>query len=105
MCHAVNRNWCRELGDFSQPRWHEAPEWQTTSAIEGVKFHLANPDADASASHDNWLKQKRAEGWMYGKEKDPDVKTHPCMVPFEELPIAQQIKDRLFKAVVHAIAG
>lgn len=105
MCHAVNRNWCRELGDFSQPKWHMAPEWQISSAIDGVRFHLENPDATDSASHDNWLKTKVEEGWVYGPVKDPEQRTHPCIVPFDQLPEEQQIKDRLFRATVHAIAG
>lgn len=104
MCHAANRNWCRECGDFSQPRWHEAPEWQRKSAIDGVKFHLDNPDANASATHDNWVAEKLREGWAYGEMKDADAKTHPCMVPFDQLPPEQQAKDRLFRAIVHALA-
>ena len=103
MCHAANRNWCRENGDFSQERWHEAPEWQRQSAIDGVKFHLANPDASDSASHDAWMSHKLADGWTYGEVKDADAKTHPCIVPFDQLPPEQQAKDRLFRAIVHAL--
>jgi len=29
---------------------------------------------------------------------------HPCIVPFDELPLDQQIKDRLFRQTVHALA-
>ena len=103
MCYATNRNWCRENGDFSQPRWRDAAEWQRRSFIEGVKFHIANPDASASASHDEWSRVKYADGWTHGPEKDVDKKTHPCLVPFEELPWNQKVKDHLFKATVHAI--
>ena len=51
-------------------------------------------------SHENWRKVKDAEGWVYGPVKDAEAKTHPCMVPYEELPSAQIIKDHLFQAVV-----
>ena len=40
---------------------------------------------------------------MYGEEKDPERKVHPCMVPFNELPREQQAKDFIFRAVVHAL--
>lgn len=63
----------------------------------GVRFIVENPDADLSASHDNWLKQKVAEGWVYGEVKDPEAKTHPCCVPYEELPESQKFKDLLFR--------
>lgn len=103
VCHEVNRAYCAALGDFSQPLWEEAPDWQRESAIQGVMFHLMNPKAGPEASHDSWWAQKREDGWIWGPVKDPEHKQHPCCVPFDELPLAQQAKDHLFRAVVHAI--
>lgn len=103
ICHEANRAYCLTLGDDSQPAWEDAPEWQKESAKNGVLFHLANPKASASASHDNWLAEKKAAGWQYGPVKDPERKEHPCFVPFEELPAAQQAKDHLFRGIVHAL--
>ena len=101
--HEANRAYCRALGDHSQPSWPEAPDWQRESAIAGVTFHLANPGAEPSASHDQWLLHKERDGWVYGEVKDPERKQHPCMVPFDQLPPEQQAKDRLFSAVVRAL--
>lgn len=103
VAHEINRAFCASIGDFSQPTWEEAPEWQKSSAINGVQFHLDNPDASPSASHDSWLKQKEEEGWKYGKVKDAEKKEHPCFVPYEELPIEQKSKDYLFKQVIHSL--
>ncbi len=103
-CHAANAAFCRSLGDDSQPAWGDAPDWQVSSAINGVEFHLRNPDAGDAASHENWLKVKEAEGWKYGEKKDPEKKEHPCMVPFDKLPPEQQFKDALFRAIVHGTA-
>lgn len=103
VCHEVNRAYCAALGDDSQPPWDEAPAWQRSSAIIGVHFHMVNPDAGASASHESWMAEKVADGWVYGEKKDPKAKTHPCMVPFDQLPTEQQAKDYLFRAVVHAM--
>lgn len=104
VCHEVNRAYCTALGDMSQPAWEAAPAWQRESALAGVHLHLNDPDADASASHESWMAQKIADGWSYGETKDPDRKTHPCIVPFAELPREQQAKDFIFRAVVHALA-
>ena len=101
--HEINRAYCLSLGDDSQLPWADAPEWQRDSAVKGVEFHIANPDADASASHDSWMDQKVAEGWVFGEVKDAEKKTHPCIVPFGDLPPEQQLKDVLFKATVHAV--
>lgn len=104
VCHAANQQLCRELRDNSQPNWTDAPDWQRDSAVTGVKFNLANPDAPASASHDCWLEEKERDGWKYGDVKDPEKKEHPCYVPYEQLPKEQQAKDHLFKAIVAALA-
>ena len=103
VCHQANKKWCEANDDNTQVDWRFAPEWQQKSAIEGVEFRLANPDAPASAMHDNWSKEKIADGWVYGEVKDSEKKTHPCLVPFEELPLYQQKKDKLFSAIVDAL--
>lgn len=103
VCHQANKAWCETNGDLSQKDWIESELWQIDSAINGVKFRLENPDAPASAMHDNWSKEKIADGWVYGETKDVEKKTHPCLVPFEELPEFQQKKDRLFSAIVDAL--
>lgn len=99
IAHEVNRAYCASIGDHSQPKWEDAPDWQKDSAMNGVEFHLNN-ETTPEQSHKNWLKQKVEDGWIYGPVKDPDLKLHPCMVPYENLPVEQRTKDYLFKAVV-----
>lgn len=103
VCHEANRAYCLTLGDTSQPAWESAQDWQRSSAIEGVRFNLSNPDAPPSHSHECWLDEKRRTGWKYGPVKDPAKKEHPCFLPYEELPEEQKRKDLLFKAVVAAL--
>lgn len=100
LCHELNRAYCHLLGDDSQKSWYESPAWQLDSAVDGVHFHLTHPSASPEDSHKNWMKQKLADGWKYGETKDPDKKTHPCLVPYDKLPEEQRIKDELFMAVV-----
>ncbi len=104
ICHEVNKAYCQALGDFSQPEWDQAPDWQKESAFKGVQLHLNDPTAGPAASHASWYAQKEQDGWKYGAFKDPENKLHPCMVPFAELPPEQRAKDFIFRAVVHAIA-
>ena len=105
VCHEVNRAYCQALGDNSQPTWEDAPQWQRDSALLGVQLHLTDPDASAAASHESWMAQKIAEGWVWGPNKNPELKQHYCIVPFELLPVAQQAKDFIFRGVVHALRG
>jgi RyR domain. len=55
--------------------------------------------------HQNWLDQKKKDGWVYGKTKDAEKKTHPCMVPYSDLPKEQQVKDHLFHAIVSILTS
>jgi hypothetical protein len=100
LCHEVNKAYCESIGDHSQVSWEEAPEWQQNSAIDGVMFIKASPDTTPEDSHKNWLAHKVKDGWVYGPVKDVEKKEHPCMVPYEELPLEQRVKDYLFRAVV-----
>ena len=103
VCHEVNKAYCEALGDNSQPTWKDAPDWQKGSAIEGVNFHIMNPNAGPDSSHINWMDQKTKEGWRYGPVKDADKKEHPCYIPYDQLPKEQQAKDYLFRQVVHSL--
>lgn len=103
IAHEVNRAFCQAMNDDSQVPWADAPAWQKQSAINGVIFHVKNPDATPAASHEAWLAEKTAQGWTWGPVKDLEKLTHPCCLPFEELPIDQKAKDYLFRAVVHAV--
>lgn len=100
--HEVNRAYCIAIGDNSQPSWEEAPDWQKSSALNGVDGVLAGNTPEQS--HESWLAQKAATGWKYGPVKDPEKKEHPCFVPYCDLPLEQRAKDGVFVAVVRAMA-
>lgn len=102
-CHEANKAWCQANGDHSQKSWNEAEGWQRASAIKGVEFRIANPDAGHDAQHNAWMAEKVADGWVFGEVKDASAKTHPCIVPFDQLPEFQRKKDGLFCAIVDAL--
>ena len=103
ICHEADRAYCLTLGDSGQPPWDEALEWQRDSALKGVRFHLARPTSSPRESHESWLKVKQADGWVYGPVKDAKAKTHPCCVPYDQLPAEQKAKDYLFLGICRAL--
>lgn len=44
--------------------------------------------------HEVWAQRRIAEGWCYGRERDDRRKTHPCLIPYEELPETEREYDR-----------
>lgn len=60
--------------------------------------------ASVVEQHEAWCEHKRAEGWVQGDVKDADAKTHPALLPYEELPEEQKAKDHLFRAVIGSLA-
>ena len=104
LAHEVNRAYAASMNE-PQPSWEDAPEWQKDSAINGVKFHLENPDVTPEELHVNWMAEKIKSGWVYGPEKDPEKKTHPCLLPYAALGPFQQTKDVLFGTVVSTMSS
>lgn len=102
VCHEANRGWCEANGDFSQKSWDLAEDWQRQSACVGVKAALEG--CTSEELHESWCRTKVADGWAWGATKDADAKTHPCLVPYADLPAEQQRKDALFGAVVRALS-
>lgn len=103
VCHEANRELQLIQGDPAvSPHWDDAAAWQRLSAVEGVAH--ARAGATPEQLHESWCDFKRADGWVYGPVKDEDAKTHPCLVPYSELPPEQRIKDALFSAIVGALS-
>lgn len=103
VCHEANRALQIVTGDPAvSPPWDEAPEWQRSSAIEGVQAALDG--ASPEKLHESWCETKIRDGWVYGEVKGAEARTHPCLVSYEELPAEQRAKDHLFGAVVAALS-
>ncbi|MCS6958407.1 MAG: RyR domain-containing protein, partial [Aquificaceae bacterium] len=43
-------------------------------------------EAMAEELHNLWMEEKLSQGWTYGPVRDNEKKTHPNLVPYEELP-------------------
>lgn len=49
----------------------------------------------AENTHDNWAAGRIAEGWTYGPVRNDELKQHPCLVPYNELPDNEKEYDRV----------
>lgn len=44
--------------------------------------------------HENWAKSRMDQGWVLGPERSDADKTHPCLIPYDELPEVEKDYDR-----------
>lgn len=100
--HEAIREFNEAINDFSVKPWDDAAENIKKSAIDGVKYLIANPEATGKDMHDNWVKFKKADGWVYGEIKDASKKTHPSMRPYDQLDARERMKDDIFVSMVKA---
>lgn len=98
--HEANRAWCIAHGDYSQPAWEDMSEEMRDSSVNGIVavIHGAGP----RESHEAWMSGKLARGWTWGTHKDEVAKTHPDLLPYDELSAYSRAKDRIFVAVASA---
>lgn len=104
VAHEANRALCEADGDFSQVPWEEASEDIKEGARGGILKVLANPNITPEDLHNDWAQNKLADGWVYGPEKDESRKTHPNLVPYEDLSQIDQLKDQTFKLLANETA-
>ena len=62
---------------------------------------MTGPDRKSSPEelHDDWVKAYEEMGWVYGEVRDVEAKTHPDMLPFDQLDPRERDKDAVFVAL------
>ena len=65
-----------------------------TSKIELSQELIHLSEAMAHNVHEVWSVGRIADGWTYGLTRDDKAKTHPSLVPYEELSEKEKDYDR-----------
>jgi len=63
-------------------------EWELPQELTELRELLAED------VHDAWAAGRMAEGWRYGPTLDREKLTHPCLVPYGDLPESEKEYDR-----------
>lgn len=71
----------------------------TPQPVDTSKLELTNEleclsELLAKNTHDVWAQGRINDGWTYGPVRDDNCKTHPCLVPYEELTESEKEYDR-----------
>src|SRR4051812_25166028 len=48
----------------------------------------------ARNNHDVWARQRIADGWRLGPQRDDHLKEHPSLIPYEQLSESEKRYDR-----------
>jgi hypothetical protein len=48
----------------------------------------------AEAEHNGWMEEKLRNGWSYGPKRANELKLHPLIIPYKNLPEEEKEKDR-----------
>lgn len=70
------------------------PQPISTKDVELSKDILELSERIAENVHEVWAASRMAEGWTYGKERNDQLKQHPCLIPYDELPETEKDYDR-----------
>lgn len=102
IAHAVNDAYRQHIGE--PPSTEDITDLDRLTDLMSAlaKAHASiarGRPMNGEESHQVWMDAKIADGWTYGPVKDVEKKTHPCLVPYEQLPKEQRFKDVLFMAV------
>ena len=70
------------------------PQPISTKDVELSKDILELSERIAENVHEVWAASRMAEGWTYGKERNDQLKQHPCLIPYDELTETEKDYDR-----------
>ena len=70
------------------------PSPRDTRHIELPDSIMELKDKLAKNAHEVWASKRLAEGWQLGPERNEKKKTHPCLIPYDDLPDSEKEYDR-----------
>ncbi len=93
--HEGHRIYRQLMGDLSHKPWDEIDVVHRQPVYVAV-IGIVESDDDAVRSHERWVQNLTATGWTKGEKKDGERKTHPNLVPWEDLPNEVQELNKMF---------
>lgn len=83
------------------PVWEDLSVGQRCRAAVAVDDLMRNPHIkEPEDFHDIWANPLYDDGWVWGPVYSLKTKQHPCLVPYDELPDAEKIKDMIWASLI-----
>lgn len=71
-----------------QPQPIDLSDIELPEELEALTEHLAKN------IHEVWAHARMSQGWTYGKNRNDELKTHPGLIPYEDLTEEEKQYDR-----------
>ena len=69
------------------------PQPLDTSKVELPEELMELVEEMAKNVHEVWAQTRMEQGWTYGEVRNDELKQHPCLVEYEELPEEERVYD------------
>lgn len=66
----------------------ELDDVKVAARLDGLVERLAEN------AHETWASLRLGDGWTLGPKRDDEKKTHPCLIPYDDLPESEKKYDR-----------
>lgn len=100
VAYQANKAFSESNFDFSHKGWEDETDEVREGFVHAVIRIFNNPKISPIEMHEAWKKDKIEQGWRYGESKDIKGRTHPCIAPYDKLPLFERLKDDLFINIV-----
>jgi len=71
------------------------PKPLDTSGVKLTSGQTALIESLSANAHEVWAAKRIEDGWVWGDKRDDSAKTHPCLVPYAQLPESEKGYDRV----------
>jgi hypothetical protein len=86
--------------------WYDRDEKFQKQMIDVVQKYIKSTEMPTPEEvHNSWMKAYLDMGWKYGEVRDTEKKTHPDLLPFDQLPKDERDKDAIFLSLVWLAGG
>lgn len=97
LCYQMGAN----LPLHDVPENFEISKERLESLMKGTEFVLKHLEITAKENHALWMKGKEEQGYTYGEVLDVVKKTHPSMIPYDDLLDVEKRKDDMDLLMIH----
>lgn len=96
ICYEAVKSYAETQNDHHHRRWNNLAEEHKQTLVDGVLFHITNPEAGPEAAHLMRCSHLMEKGWRWGPVKAIEDRQSPLLVAFDNLSGVQQMKYLIF---------